>query len=89
MLSGVRNFYASCMDTDGIEERSLDDLKEIITRLGGWPVVEGDSWSGDNFNWWDLSMRAAAEGLGTDRIISIGIKTCPDFPCQIYASIIT
>ena len=74
------------MDTDGIEDRSLDDLKEIVSRLGGWPVVEGDKWSGDSFHWWDLSMRAAAEGLGTDRIISIGIKIgyfCSDFSYQI------
>ena len=78
LLLGVRNFYKSCMDTDGIEENSVSDLKEIISRLGGWPVVEGDSWSEDNFHWWDLSMKAAAEGLGTDRIISIGIKYFPN-----------
>ena len=29
------------MDTDLIEEKSVSDLKEIISRLGGWPVVEG------------------------------------------------
>ena len=40
--------------------------------MGGWPVVEGSAWKADDFKWWNLSMRAAEEGLGTDRIISIG-----------------
>lgn len=62
------------MDTEGIEEKSVTDLKEIISRLGGWPVLEGDKWSGEDFKWWEMSMKAAAEGLGTDRIISIGRK---------------
>ena len=69
---GVRDFFESCMDTATIEERSVEDLKEIITRMGGWPVVEGSAWKEDNFKWWDLSMRAAEEGFGTDRMISIG-----------------
>ena len=60
------------MDTATIEDRSVEDLKEIITRMGGWPVVEGSAWKEDNFKWWDLSMRAAEEGFGTDRMISIG-----------------
>ena len=60
------------MDTATIEDRSVEDLKEIITRIGGWPVVEGGAWKEDNFKWWDLSMRAAEEGFGTDRMISIG-----------------
>lgn len=60
------------MDTDTIENDSVDDLKEILERLGGWPVVEGASWRDKDFKWWDLSMRAAKEGFSTDRIISIG-----------------
>ena len=60
------------MDTATIEDRSVEDLKEILTRMGGWPVVEGSAWKEDNFKWWDLSVRAAEEGFGTDRMISIG-----------------
>ena len=56
----MRNYYKSCMDTDLIEEKSVSDLKEIISRLGGWPVVEGRYGRGifrndDRFN--DLSFR--------------------------------
>ena len=63
------------MDTETIEERSLTDLQEILSRLGGWPVVEGDGWEGEGgegFLWHELSIKAAQEGFDTSRIISIG-----------------
>ena len=72
MIQGVRNLYQSCMDTETIEENSISDLKEILERMGGWPVVEGDKWSGEGFKWWQLSLKAAKEGFSTDRILSIG-----------------
>ena len=65
------------MGTETTEERSLPDLQEILSRLGGWPVVEGDGWEGEEgegevFPWYELSMRAAKEGFGTDKILSVG-----------------
>ena len=71
------------MDTETIEERSLTDLQDLLTRLGGWPVVDGEGWEGEGeegkeeeekevFPWYELSMRAAKEGFGTDKILSVG-----------------
>ena len=65
------------MNTASIEEHSLTELQELLAEMGGWPVVEGDDWDGEDFNWWDLSLRASAVGLDTGRIISIGIGTNP------------
>ena len=63
------------MDTETIEERSLTDLQDLLTRLGGWPVVEGDGWEGEGevFPWYELSMRAAKEGFDTYKILSVGM----------------
>ena len=60
------------MDTETIEKRSLTDLQQILGRLGGWPVVEGEDWQGEGFLWHELSISAAEEGFDTSRIISIG-----------------
>ena len=69
----MRDYYQTCMDTETIEERSLADLQEILARLGGWPVVEGEDWEGEEgFLWHELSIRAGQEGFDTSRIISIG-----------------
>lgn len=76
IYESVRNLYKSCVDTDTIEKESLKDLKVLVAKLGGWPVVEGESWvAGDEWKWWDLSMRASDAGFSSDRMISIGIGT--------------
>jgi len=75
VYGSVRNFYQTCMDKDTIEKNSVNDLKEIVAKLGGWPVVEGEKWSGENFQWHKLSVQASDEGLNSDRMISIGIGT--------------
>ena len=61
---GVRNYYSSCMDKEAIEKSSINDLKEILESLGGWPVLDGESWNEEGFSWWALSEKAAREGLG-------------------------
>ena len=75
VFGSVRNLYHTCMDEDSIEKNSVNDLKELVGKLGGWPVVEGDKWMGENFKWHELSIKASEEGLSSDRMISIGIAT--------------
>ncbi len=52
----ARNLYHSCMDTDTIEEIGLDPLVEKLRAMGGWPVVEGDDWKEDEFDWLVLNL---------------------------------
>ena len=75
VYGSVRNFYQTCMDTESIERFSVIDLREIVDRLGGWPVLQAEKWSAENFKWHDLSVKASDEGLSSDRMISIGIAT--------------
>merc|ERR1712106_277567 len=58
---------------ENIEKNGVNDLKELVGKIGGWPVLEGDKWTGDNFKWHELSVKASDEGLSSDRMISIGI----------------
>lgn len=39
---------------DLIEKQGLDPLKEILKELGGWPVLMGDEWKDENFNWTNI-----------------------------------
>ena len=43
--------YKSCMDTDRLEVIGLKPLRDLLTQFGGWPVVDGDSWDEDGFDW--------------------------------------
>jgi len=74
VYGSVRNFYQTCMDTDNIEKNSVNDLRELVGKLGGWPVLEGDKWTGENFKWHELSVKAGNEGFSTNQMIKIRIK---------------
>jgi len=71
----VRNYFQACMDTKGIEEKSVEHLKALLDDIGGWPVLMGENWKGENFKWHELSMKASDKGFSSDRMISIGIST--------------
>ncbi|XP_022090191.1 membrane metallo-endopeptidase-like 1 isoform X2 [Acanthaster planci] len=45
----VRNYYKSCEDMDTINELGAEPLTDLLTSLGGWPVL-GDNPAGGN---WD------------------------------------
>ena len=45
----ARNVYKACMDLDKIEEVGLDPLKTMLKQMGGWPVLEGQTWNEDSF----------------------------------------
>ena len=61
------------MDTETLKRQGLTELQEIIARLGGWPVVEGEEWEGEeNFKWYELSSKAAGEGPSDGNFIYIG-----------------
>ena len=37
-----------------IEEYGTKPLRNLLKKLGGWPVLEGESWNETNFNWVEL-----------------------------------
>ena len=71
----VRNYYKACMNTEAIEEKSLVHFETMLEDIGGWPVLMGDAWKGDDFKWHELSIKASDHGFSSDRMISISIGT--------------
>jgi len=72
----ARDFYASCVNVSKIEERGNEPLKNILQMYGGWPVIEGDSWSEGSFDWMDTMRRFRMMGL--DHSIIITVDVLPD-----------
>ena len=63
--------YEACMDTEALEVCSLKyvcfsvslfqriglaPLKLELEKLGGWPLLQGDSWREDQFSWYNRAM---------------------------------
>lgn len=54
----AKDFYQSCVDLVQIEERSLDPLRQLIHKVGGWPVISPEStWSDNALSWTNLASR--------------------------------
>ncbi|KAG4073989.1 hypothetical protein HA402_014194 [Bradysia odoriphaga] len=64
----AKNFFSSCLNTTATEKRGLTPLTDILNELGGWPILEGDSWSEVDFNWVDLLKQLRGIGLDANMI---------------------
>ncbi|XP_015111047.1 neprilysin-2 isoform X3 [Diachasma alloeum] len=47
----AKKLYKSCMNETAIEAQDFKPLLSILQKLGGWPVLEGDQWNEETFNW--------------------------------------
>lgn len=71
----ARDTYKACMDTDKIEKIGLQPLKDMLKELGGWPVLEGDSWDEENFSWIETVYKFREHGYSTDYLIDFSVVT--------------
>jgi len=77
VFQSVRNLYKSCMNQDHIDENAKSDVLDLVSKLGGWPVL-GDDFNPEDFAWYKLSSIANALGYSTGKIVSIGISSDAD-----------
>ena len=71
----VKNFYQACMNNENIEKKSVSHFKDILEKVGGWPVLMGEDWKDDDFKWHHLSISSSDHGFSSDRLMSISIGT--------------
>eukprot|EP00095_Tigriopus_kingsejongensis_P004532 maker-scaffold532_size145644-snap-gene-0.44 protein:Tk04532 transcript:maker-scaffold532_size145644-snap-gene-0.44-mRNA-1 annotation:"membrane metallo-endopeptidase-like 1-like" len=71
----ARDVYKSCMDKEEIEIMGLDPLKQILRDLGGWPALEGDSWDGSNYIWYEQVYRFRKMGYSVDYFVDFSVTT--------------
>ena len=71
----AKSMYQSCMDTEKIEEKGLTPLTDVLKRMGGWPLLEGDSWDKDKFKWFEMVYRFRDEGFSIDYLINFSVTT--------------
>eukprot|EP00090_Calanus_glacialis_P020602 TRINITY_DN3177_c0_g1_i1.p1 TRINITY_DN3177_c0_g1~~TRINITY_DN3177_c0_g1_i1.p1 ORF type:complete len:763 (-),score=121.64 TRINITY_DN3177_c0_g1_i1:74-2362(-) len=71
----ARNVYKACMDEEKIENIGLEPLKDMLKSMGGWPVLQGDAWNEETFNWIETVYTFRSHGYSTDYLIDFSIVT--------------
>lgn len=72
----LKSYYDVCMDQEQIEKNGEKELLEILDDLGGWPVLSGDSWKEEDFDWKQTMVKFCHTGYSYD--FFIGFKIKPD-----------
>lgn len=58
-----------------IEELDAKPIADIAKKLGGWPVIEGESWDADNsWSWQETVKKFRKMGFSMDYIIDFSIS---------------
>jgi hypothetical protein len=58
-----------------IESRGFTPLLDILHQLGGWPVLDGDTWNAGNFDWRQSVFNFKAMGYSVDYFIDFSVST--------------
>ncbi|XP_046397833.1 neprilysin-2-like isoform X2 [Ischnura elegans] len=69
----AKDLYRACMNKTLIEERGLEPLKNVLKNLGGWPVLEGDSWDEGSFTWLQSVYKFRKNGYSVDYFLDFSV----------------
>ncbi|XP_043465935.1 neprilysin-2-like isoform X2 [Leptopilina heterotoma] len=48
----IKTFYNSCIDGFyNLEKINLNRVGDLVNKIGGWPFINGESWTDENFQW--------------------------------------
>lgn len=69
----AKNLYKACMNKTAIEEQGVDPLLQMLKKLGGWPVLEGETWKEDEFDWRESTFKFRDMGYSVDYFLDFSI----------------
>lgn len=69
----AKQFNLACLNETIIEKRGIKPLVDLLEEFGGWPVVKGDSWADDAFDWVETIKKMTRLGLDSDVVFYFGL----------------
>nr|CAD7393457.1 unnamed protein product [Timema cristinae] len=69
----AKDLFRSCINKSRIEERGLGPFRELLKELGGWPVLEGDSWKEADFTWLNTVYKFRKAGYSVDYFMDFSL----------------
>lgn len=70
----AKTLYQACMNRTAIEARGTKPLLDMLQRLGGWPVLQGDTWDERSFSWDESVYRFRQAGYSVDYFLDFSIS---------------
>lgn len=67
-------FNLSCF-TAHIEQAGTERVTKTLKKMGGWPVLEGEKWVGDEWTWTTAVYDFRREGFSVDYLIDFAVAT--------------
>ncbi|KAF5306388.1 hypothetical protein FQA39_LY08897 [Lamprigera yunnana] len=67
----VKKFYGVCMNTTEIDNNAVNVTIGLLNKVGGWPVLQGENWNEDNFDWKSTTYQFRKMGIPSNSLISI------------------
>jgi len=71
----AKSVFQSCMDKETIEAAGLEPLKVMLQKMGGWPLLEGDSWTTEGYKWFDMTYKFRDHGYSVDYLVDFSVTT--------------
>ncbi|XP_044265968.1 neprilysin-2-like [Tribolium madens] len=68
-ITTVKSFYQSCINSSAIEDDNENTLATTISHIGGWPILLGQTWAEDSFNWQKFMVKVRPLGLKSDWLL--------------------
>jgi len=67
-----KSFYKSCMNLKLLEKKGDQPLRDVIEKIGGWPVL--GNWNESKFDWVDQLIKFRELGLTHDMIFDLSVS---------------
>lgn len=76
----AKKFYRACMNESAIEAEGLKRAKQIFKQIGGWPTLEGNNWSENQFDWKKVQHKLRKIGVDVPVFITVAVREDDNYP---------
>ncbi|XP_014295904.1 neprilysin-2 [Microplitis demolitor] len=66
------------MSNEATGQQALDLLRDIIKKLGNWPLLEGNNWKESDFDWIDFTIETKNIGLNFNNFLDFETLLYPE-----------
>lgn len=66
-----KQLMKTCLNETMLNEQGIAPMVEILERYGGWPVVMGDKWNANDWNWVEIQKKMYNDGFTNNLILEV------------------